>query len=206
MQLRKVSAFALYIGSYLPLGLVLLVQDLDLHVVESGICKPAYWAVGACRTPLIHPWWSLGIVGLGIFCLLMTLWTLNAIGAPRQIKVFEAKYIPADLINYSVPYIVSFMGLDFASPTKLLGFGVFFIWIFWITYRSGQIVMNPILIVFGWRLYEIKFSYLQSGDELIGRALSKGDVEPNRIYRQSSLQDVMIVRESEQGRANGEPR
>ena len=139
---------------------------------------------------------SLATVGSCVACLLATLWTLGAVSAPRQVRIVEAKHIPADLINYAMPYIVSFMGLDFASPTKLAGFGVFLLWIFWITYRSGQTVMNPILIAFGWRLFEIKYSYLQSGDVLIGRALSKGYVEPGRIYRQGSLQDVMIVRES----------
>ena len=92
-----------------------------------------------------------------------------------------------------MPYIVSFMGIDFASPMKMLGFAVFFLWIFWITYRSGQIIMNPILIVFGWKLFEIKYNFVQSGDQLIGRALSREDIEPNRMYRRGSLQDVMIV-------------
>ena len=198
MQLRKTSAFVLYIGSYLPLGLVLLVQDVDPGAAKARLCTPAAWGAQGCRLPLLHPWWSLGTVGIGVACLLATLWILGAVSTPRRIKVSEAKHIPADLINYAMPYIVSFMGLDFASPSKLAGFGVFFLWIFWITYRSGQIVMNPILIVFGWRLFEIKYSYLQSSDALIGRALFAGDVEPNRLYHQGSLQDVMIVRELDQ--------
>lgn len=203
MQLKRTSAFALYVGSYLPLGLVLLVQDLDMSALALGICRPSDLFGDSCRLPLLHPRLSLGVVAIGIVCLLLTMWTLREIGTPRQIKIAEAKHVPADLINYAMPYIVSFMGLDFGSPTKLLGFGVFFVWIFWITYRSGQIVMNPILIVFGWRLFEIKYSYLQSAEPWVGRALSRRDVEPNKIYRQGSLQDVMIVRELEQGGTDG---
>jgi hypothetical protein len=206
MQLRKTSAFALYIGSYLPLGLVLLVQDLDPEAVKAGFCVPSDWSAAGCRSPLLHPWWSFGTVGLGAACLLLTLWTLGAVATPNRIRIVEAKHVPADLINYAMPYIVSFMGLDFASPTKLLGFGVFFLWIFWITYRSGQIVMNPILIVFGWRLFEIKYSYLQSGDQLVGRALSREEVEPNRTYRRGSLQDVMVVAEMVDGGVSGRAR
>lgn len=194
MQLRKTSAFAIYIGSYLPLGLVLLVQDVDPGAAKAGLCTPSVWSAQGCRLPLLHPWWSMGTVAIGVVCLLATLWLLGAVSTPRRIRVVEAKHIPADLINYAMPYIVSFMGLDFASTAKLAGFAVFFLWIFWITYRSGQIVMNPILIVFGWRLFEIKYSYLQSADALIGRALFKGDLEPNQVYRQGSLQDVMIGR------------
>lgn len=203
MQLRKTSAFALYVGSYLPLGLVMLVQDVDIGAMALGVCRPTDLFASGCILPLQHPGLSLGAVVLGFVCLLATLWTLSAIGTPRQIKVAEAKHVPADLINYVVPYIVSFMGLDYGSPTKLLGFGVLFVWIFWITYRSGQIAMNPILIVFGWRLYEIKYSYLQSAEPWVGRALSRQDVEPNRIYQQGKMQDVMIVREREQAETDG---
>ena len=157
MQLRKTSAFALYIGSYLPLGPVLLIQDLDLKVVRAGFCRPFDWTSAGCRLPLLHPWLSLGTVGLRMICLIVTTWTLDIVPTPTQIKIVEAKHIPADLINYVIPHIIPFMGLYFASPARLLGFGVFFLWTFWITYRSGQIILNPILIVFGWRLFEIKY-------------------------------------------------
>lgn len=203
MQLRKTSAFALYLGSYLPLALVLLVQDVDVVALGRHACPPSGWFGGGCRLPLQHPWWSLGSVVVGIACLLLTMRTLDAIGTPRQIRVAEAKHVPADLINYAMPYIVSFMGLDFSSAPKLLGFGIFFVWIFWITYRSGQIVMNPILTVFGWRLYEIRYSFIQSRKSRVGRALYRGDVEPDRMYLQGSMQDVMIVRGMEQGGTDG---
>ncbi|MFK3888854.1 hypothetical protein [Sphingomonas sp. NPDC079357] len=203
MQLRTPSAFALYVGSYLPLGLVLFVQDVDPVAVRRGFCPPSAWFGEGCVVPLMHPWWAVGTVAIGIACLILTTLTLRAIGTPRQVKVAEAKHIPADLINYAMPYIVSFMGLDFGSPTRLLGFGVFFVWIFWITYRSGQIVMNPILIVFGWRLYEIKYSFMGIDKPWLGRALFRGEVEPDKVYRKGSLQDVMILRELQQGETDG---
>ena len=203
MQLRTTSAFALYVGSYLPLGLVLFVQDIDPAAVKRGICPPSAWFGDGCVVPLMHPWSASGTLAVGIACLVLTMWTLQAVGTPTRIQVAEAKHIPTDLINYAMPYVVSFMGLDFASPSRLLGFGVFFIWIFWITYRSGQIVMNPILIVFGWRLYEIRYSFIGVDRPWIGRALFRGEVEPGKVYRKGSLQDVMILRGLAQGGTDG---
>lgn len=203
MQLRTTSAFALYVGSYLPLGLVLFVQDLDPAAAKLGVCPPSAWFGDGCVVPLRHPIWACGAVALGIACLVLTMLTLRAIGTLTRIQVAEAKHIPADLINYAMPYVVSFMGLDFTSPTRLLGFVVFFIWIFWITYRSGQIVMNPILIVFGWRLYEIRYSYTGLDKPWLGRALFRGEVEPGKVYRKGSLQDVMILRGLTQGGTDG---
>lgn len=193
MRLRKLSAFALYIGSYFPLCLVLLAQDVDFNAAQGSFCNPSDWFDGTCRLPLLHPIWSIGAVVVSIVCLLVTLWTLCKVDVAHRISIAEAKHIPADLINYIIPYVVSFMGIDFASPSKILGFGVFFVLIFWITYRSGQIVMNPILAVFGWKLFEIKYSFLQSGDQFAGRVLSRLDIEPNKTYAHGNIQDVMIV-------------
>ena len=47
------------------------------------------------------------------------------------------------------------MGISYSQPDKLLGFLVFLLWLFAITYKSGQIIMNPLLLMFGWRLYEV---------------------------------------------------
>lgn len=199
MQLRKSSAFALYIGSYFPLCLVLLAQDIDFEVTKSGLCSPSEWFDIACQVPFLHPFWSIGAVVVSATCLLITLWTLGKADVAHRICIAEAKHIPADLINYIIPYVVSFMGLDFASPSKIVGFAVFFVLIFWITYRSGQIVMNPILAVFGWKLFEIKYNFLQSRDQLSGRVLARIEIEPNKTYAHGNIQDVMIVRETQSG-------
>lgn len=203
MQLRKTSAFALYVGSYLPLSLVLLAQDIPGASLVLAFCRPVDITNGSCVLPLMHPCWSLGMVAVCALCLAVTLTALKVVDTPRRIRVAEVKHIPADLINYVIPYIVSFIGLDYGAPTKLLGFAVLFLWIFWITYRSGQIVMNPVLIVFGWRLFELKYSYLQSDDAWVGRALCRAEVHPNRIYYQGSMQDVMVLRTMEQEETDG---
>lgn len=179
--------------------LVLLAQDIDFETAKAGFCQPYNWLDAACDLPLLHPFWSLGATVVSVVCLLITLWTLRATDVAHRICVAEAKHIPADLINYIIPYVVSFMGLDFASPSKIVGFAVFFVMIFWITYRSGQIVMNPILAVFGWKLFEIKYSFLQSSDQFSGRVLARIEIEPNKTYAHGNIQDVMIVRETQSG-------
>jgi hypothetical protein len=197
MQLRKTSAFALYVGSYLPLSLVLLAQDIPAASLALAFCRPLDITSGRCVLPLLHPCWSLGVVAVCALCLAVTLIALKIVDTPRRIKVVEVKHIPADLINYVIPYIVSFISLDYGEPTKLLGFAMLFLWIFLITYRSGQIVMNPVLIVFGWRLFELKYSYLQSEDAWVGRALCRAEVHPNKIYHQGNMQDVMVLQKME---------
>ena len=84
MQLRKTSAFALYVGSYVPLALVMLVQDIDLVAAGRGACPPSGWLGSDCALPLHHPWWALGMVVASVACLLVTVRALSATDAPRH--------------------------------------------------------------------------------------------------------------------------
>lgn len=98
-------------------------------------------------------------------------------------------------MNYVLPYVVSFMGIDYKDPAKLLGFVVFFSWIFVITFRSGQAILNPVLAVFGWRLFEVTYQF-EGGSETTyaGIMLSRITPEIGRVYQKAQLQDVMVVK------------
>lgn len=199
MQLRKLAAFLVYLGSYLPLSLILLAQDVDTRSIDRGFCTPASFSAPNCELPLMHPWLSVGAVIVCGICLGATFIVLGLLKPKNRIDVVEAKHIPADLINYVIPYVLSFISLDYSSPQKAIGFLVFFAWIFWLTYRSGQILMNPVLAGFGWKLYEIKYRYVGSQDTFVGRALSRNAIEPGHLYRHASIQDVIIVKAGSNG-------
>lgn len=197
MQLRILVAVAIYLGSYLPLAVILLAQDIDVEAARRGICPMASMVALECASPLKHPIWSLSAATICATGMAVTFLALRLVRTPHRVKVTESKHIPADLINYVIPYVVSFISLEYEQPLKLIGFGVFLTWIFWITYRSGQIVLNPVLIAFGWKLYEVKYIYDGAKNTRVGRILSKVDIEPERSYRQGALQDVMVVRTDE---------
>jgi hypothetical protein len=198
MQLRVIFAVAIFLGSYLPLSLILLAQDVDGEALKRGICPLDSMAALQCASPFKNPAWSLSALGICTLGILATFLTLRRLPTPHCVEVTESKHIPADLINYVIPYVVSFFSLEYDQPTKLIGFGVFLSWIFWITYKSGQIALNPVLTVFGWKLFEVKYIYGGGKRVFVGRILSKVDIEPERSYRQGSLQDVMVVRNDEE--------
>ena len=80
--------------------------------------------------------------------------SLQRIRYPFMLQVKRMKATPNEIINYTFPYVVSFMGIAYGDPQKLIGFVVFLLWMFAITLKSGQILMNPLLLIFGWKLYE----------------------------------------------------
>lgn len=193
MQLRWPAALALFLGSYLPLSVILLVQNVRIEAFDRSLCLP--WRPD-CELPLKQPVLSIVLVTICIACLVLMLVVLRLLEPRRTIEVLESKHVPADLMNYVLPYVVSFMGLDFADRSKLAGFMVFLIWIFVITYRSGRIAMNPVLVVFGWRLFEIKYQVPAGSVTPTAFALSRlaDPLTQGSVYKMHSMQDVMIIR------------
>lgn len=193
MQLRLVFALAIFLASYLPLSVILLTQDFDYERFGQSVCFRVW--TSACEVPLENPWFSLialGICGIG---LVVTLTTLQIIRPRQQIVIQTSKHVPADLMNYVLPYVVSFMGITYSESDKLAGFVVFLSWIFLITYRSGQVIMNPVLVVFGWRLYEIEFLYTGGGGRShTGICLSQITPEASEVHRQAAIQDILIIK------------
>ena len=195
MQFRIWFALLIYVGSYLPLSVILLVQDIAADEYTHRLCFPP--GTAGCAWPMAHPGFAVWTV---IGCSLCFVFTLVALAnaAPKQKVVLnEVEHVPSDLMNYVLPYIVSLIGLDYADKSKLLGFVVFFMWMFVISHRSGLIILNPVLTVFGWRLFEVTYTY-DGGDghEYQGHILSNAILETGKAYPQAAIQDVLVVKKS----------
>ena len=194
MQLRFFTALVIFLGSYLPLSLILLVQDYKYEMLSSPVCWHSFAGGSQCVLPLRNPSYSLGIFVTCLTCFAITLLVLWLIKAKRSINIVDAKYIPTDQINYALPYVVAFVTIEYHETGKFLGFLIFLVWMFWITYKSGQVILNPLLIAFGWRLYEI--SYTSPGDDAKqnGKALADSIIAPGDRLRYTNVQDVVVVK------------
>lgn len=118
MQLNKLYAFLIYLGSYLPLSIILLAQDLNFpffqkemhHIIDSLHSDPFI--------TLKNPFPSIIVVITCALCFLSSIIAINILPKKRRIKIIESKHIPSDLINYVIPYVVSFASIDYADPGK----------------------------------------------------------------------------------------
>lgn len=191
MQFRVLSAFIIFIGSYLPLALILAVQDIPMSWWKKDFCD--FSEINKCIfNPFENPYLSILFITVTCISVVISNVSLRKISFPFDAKVESSKTIPNDIINYVFPYVVSFMGISYESPEKLLGFAVFLLWMFAITYKSGQIIMNPLLLMFGWNLYEANVSI--NGQSRTVRVLKKGILVPDN-YKVQTIQDFYIARE-----------
>ena len=194
--MRLIPAALIFLGSYLPLSLILLAQDFDYGFWGTPLCWSALNKISTCAIPLHHPAFALAIFGICLLSFAATLATLSLLKAKREIIVKEAKYVPAELVNYVLPYVVSFMSIDYQEVGKFVGLVIFLGWMFWITYRSGQIILNPLLIAFGWRYYEINYIFAADNAQRSAYVLANRPLEVGDRVRHVSFQDVMLVKDS----------
>ncbi len=191
MQFKLFSAFLIFIGSYLPLAIIFAVQDISKDWWRQPICFTT--EVQNC---LFDPFKN-GLLTSLFICItlastILAQVSLRKISFPYTIEVTSSKPIPNDIINYVFPYVVSFMGISYTEQEKLLGFVVFLLWMFAITYKSGQIIMNPLLLMFGWKLYEA--SILINNNQRVVRILKRGQLIPGPQKAQT-IQDFYITKD-----------
>ena len=191
MQFRFLTALIVFIGSYLPLSLILLAQNFDFAAPDQRFCWPINEA--GCTLPIKSPIFSIGMFALTLLCFGVTLIALRAIRPSIDVEVIEAEYVPTDLMNYTLPYVVSFMSIDYQETGKFIGFIVFLAWMFWITHRAGQVILNPVLIAMGWRLYSISYRFAGSQNVFKTSALAKGHLTPGN-HKQYPLQEIQIIK------------
>lgn len=193
MQFRLISAFLIFIGSYLPLAIILAIQDIPKKWWGLALCDIRKTTIKECTfNPFENPSFSLTFIGVTFFSIIIANLSFKKILYPFDIEVITAKSTSNDIINYVFPYVVSFMGISYNEPEKLLGFAVFLIWMFAITYKSGQIIMNPLLLMFGWRLHEA--TILINGTQREVRILKQGQLIPGSQKAQT-IQDFYITRD-----------
>lgn len=90
------------------------------------------------------------------------------------------------------------MTTDNQNTGKFVGLAVFLTWMFWITHKAGQIILNPLLIALNWRLYNVKYHFDGASDIHSSRALIKGHLELG-ANMQCKVQDIQIIKPNAKG-------
>jgi len=194
MEMRFLPAMILFLGSYLPLSLILLIQDVKDSSWKAPLCRIA--EVSSCYLPeLVNPERALGLLGICAVSLVIFMGLMKSLSGYSSLEVVDSKSVPNDLINYVFPYVVSFMGLDLSVDGKFFGFLLFIVLMFVITYRSGQILMNPFLLIAGWQLYELNI--VTEGHKRCVKALSKEQVKSGDHLESCLVHGIYVLHRGE---------
>ena len=181
MKPKLLTAILLFISAYSPLFLILAVKDFDFK----------------CTHTFKHPIAIYIILGIAIVSIILLYITVTSI--KRGSMVVTVKSInnrSADLINYTIPYIVSFFGFDLSKIEDIVSLSLFLLLMLFLTIKSKSVFMNPILLLAGFNLYDLVYEFDKKPYSTI--VISKYDIKAGeRFYIRSLTRFLYFVTEKE---------
>ncbi|EJO4004671.1 hypothetical protein [Vibrio cholerae] len=143
----------IFLSSYYPLFLILLIRDINSDTVGMTFGLPE-WGLNVS---------VLAIAGL-LFSSVATLTTGHIMRllftrseGSDEIKLTDVKAIRGDMINYTLPFLIGLFAFDYKSWQSILSLVVFLVFMFAFTRNEKIILLNPMFLLLGIRLYEIKY-------------------------------------------------
>jgi hypothetical protein len=181
MKPKLLTAILLFISAYSPLFLILAVKDFDFY----------------CSYSFGHPIAIsilLGLSALSVILLFVTIGSIKRGNMPVTVKTVENRSV--DLINYTIPYIVSFFGFDLAKVEDIISLSIFLLLLLLLTIKSKSVFMNPILLLAGYNLYDLEYEY--DGKPTSKIVISKHEMKAGeRFYIRSLTRFLYFVTEKE---------
>ena len=178
MKPRIITLILLFISSYSPLFLILAVKDFDF---ENNCWK--------------HPfavWIILGLSLLSIILLFIFLLCLKKGNMP--VKIISVKNRSIDLINYTIPYILSFFNFDLSKWDDIISLSIFLIIMLVLTITSKSIFLNPVLAFAGYGMYDIEYEFENTKSTVI--AISKHELRVgNRFFIRNLNRFTYLIKE-----------
>lgn len=182
MKPKLFTAILLFISAYSPLFLILAVKDFDFN----------------CCLSFKHPIAISIILGIAVLSVLLLFITIASINRGNMIvTVIDAKNRSVDLINYTIPYIVSFFGFDLSKIEDVVSLSIFLFLLLLLTIKSKSVFMNPILLLAGYNLYDLNYKHDDKPNSTI--IISKHEVKTGeRYYIRSLTRFLFLVTQKEE--------
>ena len=168
MKLRFIPASLIFLSSYFPLGLIFIIKDL-----ESDTLYPQ------------HPYIAIGVAVVFLFSCAMVLSAPRSFKGGLPITLTKVSNKSGDMFTYTIPYMISFYNFNLGDWKTLLCLGVFMTIMFLLSYKTQNMLVNPVLALAGYGLYDCQFTH--GGSTRQGLMISKLVLEENQTYHAETL-------------------
>ena len=106
-----------------------------------------------------------------------------------KVKVTSIKDRSFDLISYTIPYIVLFVGVDLSKLWDIILLVIFLLMMMLITIRNETVFFNPVLLMCGYHMYDLEYSHDEKNDYAI--IFSKNPLKRDAFYHIRSISDTL---------------
>ncbi len=174
MKPRIFISFIIFLSAYAPLSLLFAVRDFG---------SDAKW--------FHHPRFVLWVAIGAAFSLLCLWFAISTVKGQFEITVNTVALRSNDLIDYTIPYLVSFFGVDFGKWQDVCALGMFIVLLFLLSVTTQSIFINPALALFGYGLYEVDFT--EGKKQKNGVFLAKVELIPGTEYKMERLSRFLYI-------------
>ena len=130
MKPRIWTSLLIFLSAYAPLALIIVAKDIDYN-----------------KWVFIHKIASLCCIGIAIASVFVLCVVMKTLPGQHPVTVISIKSRAGDLINYSIPYLVTFVTVDkFFELSNFIAFALFMALMFVLTLNTQSLFINPISI------------------------------------------------------------
>jgi TctA family transporter len=163
----------IFLSSYYPLFLILLIRDISEKTngikfgFDSWGLKVSLWALAI--------FFLSSVASLIVGPLMRRLLIHQQGGTP--IKIQEVSQVRGDMLNYTLPFLIGLFAFDYKSIQSILSLLIFLVFIFAFVHKEKISLLNPMFLLMGIRLYNIKYKEVGRSPIHNENALCLGKVE-----------------------------
>lgn len=144
MKPRIITSVLLFISAYSPLFLILGVKDFDFKLTHQ----------------LKHPLVIYALLGITVLSVILLFASIKSIKrGTTSVEIVSVKNRSVDLINYTIPYMLSFLGIDLSKPEDIIAISIFMLMMLLLTITTKSIFINPVLALVGYGLYDVEYKF-----------------------------------------------
>ena len=140
--------FSLFFSSYIPLWLAMAVKVGDVTYPFRGLSIPVL---------------SIAFLIFSAFSaiILVLVFRVSSEKEPKYKNINSYKSREDLLTTYLISYIFPFIGLNYSNISSWIIFAIFFFVLAAIQIPSNHLYVNPVLSIFGYKLYELEGEELE---------------------------------------------
>lgn len=173
-----------FITAYFPLFLILLILDIAQNTDGLSVGLSSY---GYKVSILALVLFTLSSVALLLSAVLMRK-NLTYQEGGNPIQVSEAKLLRGDMLNYTLPFLIGLFAFDYSNWQNITALLVFLFFMFAFVVKDRVILLNPMFLLMGIRLYEMTYREVGTTSDCTKTVLCLGELAPSDaiIYTKQS--------------------
>ena len=142
LRLRPWVSLILFLSSYSPLMLILIIKDYDAN--NLGLLPR-------------HPMFSGILLIIAVSSSLAILYAIREIDSGLTVTIIKVSNKSSDMFGYTIPYMLSFMKINLEDWQTVVSLFLLLSVMFIIAYRTQTVFVNPILALAGYMLIDCSF-------------------------------------------------